>query len=214
MRTLVQALSELKIGGDHFSLTVAGKEAQLKDGFLVSPQDFRYGYLKVALDQLFGEKPAAKAKLSKQSIEEALRHASKALAKDGSEDRALGSTLVLLVTARTFGDDTSALEQIARRSAINKGVPVSVIALGNEPELSEIDRIALAGQGNRRIISDPRQAKDVVQRELSAISKVVARALRLNIRLAPGVKLVEVLGSERLNPKLTAQVRKAEKKST
>ena len=43
------------------------------------------------------------------------------------------------------------------------------------------------------------QSAGLVDRELSAAARVIARAVRLRIRLAPGVRLVDVVGSERLD---------------
>jgi Ca-activated chloride channel family protein len=50
----------------------------------------------------------------------------------------------------------------------------------------------------------------LVDRELHAASRAVARALRLRIRLAPGVKLVDVLGSRRLGEPQAQRVRETE----
>ena len=55
-----------------------------------------------------------------------------------------------------------------------------------------------------------RQSISLVDRELHASSRAVARALRLRIRLAPGVKLVDILGSRRLDEELAERVREAE----
>jgi len=43
------------------------------------------------------------------------------------------------------------------------------------------------------------------------VSRVVARAVRLRIRLAPGVELVDVIGSQRLDEAVAERVRQAEK---
>ena len=100
-------------------------------------------------------------------------------------------------------------------------MPVSVIGLGDNHDthdLEAIDRIVLAGQGNRRFLrtgsgsASGDIARALVDRELSASSRVVARALRLRIRLAPGVKLVDVVGSRRLGTSDTARVRETERR--
>jgi hypothetical protein len=67
-----------------------------------------------------------------------------------------------------------------------------------------------AGQGSRRILETAAGADALIDRELHAASRAVARAVRLRIRLAPGVKLVDVLGSRRLAEPQAGQVREAE----
>jgi len=54
-------------------------------------------------------------------------------------------------------------------------------------------------------------ADRIVDGELAATSRAVARAVRLRIKLAPGVKLVDVLGSEPLSARRTKRVKEAEK---
>ena len=87
---------------------------------------------------------------------------------------------------------------------------MSVVSVGAGPPVDELDRLTLAGQGNRRSLTNPNDAKQLVDKELSAVSRVIARAVRLRIRLKPGVKLVNVLGSRSLSEAQAERVRKAE----
>jgi Ca-activated chloride channel family protein len=121
----------------------------------------------------------------------------------------LGSSLVLLATGSSLAGDLSELERMAHLNAV-AGVPLSVVSLAAQEDLAHIDRLVAAGQGNRRILDRAQAADGVVDRELHASSRAVARALRLRIRLAPGVKLVNVLGSRRLGEELAQRVREAE----
>jgi hypothetical protein len=89
-------------------------------------------------------------------------------------------------------------------------VPVSVVGVGTEVKLDEIDRLVLSGQGNRRLLTVSDEARGVVDRELSALSRAVARALRLRIRLAPGVRLIDVLDAHRLDREGEERTRAAE----
>jgi hypothetical protein len=59
-------------------------------------------------------------------------------------------------------------------------------------------------------LTRPAEAMSAVESELASAGRVVARALRLRIRLAPGVRLVDVVGSERLDAARADQVREAE----
>ena len=54
-------------------------------------------------------------------------------------------------------------------------------------------------------------AVKLVDRELHAASRAVARAVRLRIRLAPGVELIDVLGSTNLSEQAAQRVRDAER---
>jgi hypothetical protein len=122
----------------------------------------------------------------------------------------LGSSLLLLVTSQPLGPITDTLTGIAHASAV-AGVPVSVVGIGEQVQLDELERVTLAGQGNRRLMQTPAEAERLVERELSSLARVIARALRLRIRLAPNVKLIEVVGAERLDAAGAQQVRQAEK---
>jgi hypothetical protein len=204
MRALLEAFLAAKDVGDRFSLTLAGQPG----GKLVGADDFRHGPLSLAIGRLF-EPAAGERRAPTLTIRQALEQTADALARGDDPDAPLGSSMVVLVTSQPLGPHTDALVATAHRSAV-AGVPVSVVAVGDGVDLEEVQRVALAGQGNRRILESAADAEDVVDRELSALSRVIARALRLNIRLAPGVKLVEVVGTERLDAAGAQQVRRAE----
>jgi hypothetical protein len=115
----------------------------------------------------------------------------------------------MLVTGASLEGDVDTLERMAHNNAVG-GVPLSVVSLAGRDDLAHIDRLVAAGQGNRRILDTAQAADALVDRELHSASRAVARALRLRIRLAPGVKLVSVLDSRRLGEPQAAQVREAE----
>ncbi|HSF16699.1 MAG TPA: hypothetical protein VLK65_14215 [Vicinamibacteria bacterium] len=144
------------------------------------------------------------------NLEAALAQGISSVAGSEGADAVLGASLVVLVTGRPLGDATETLARLAHRSAVG-GIPVSVFAAGAGTNPSEIERIALAGQGIRRLVAQPTDAATAVDDELASASRVVARAVRLRIRLAPGVQLVEVLGSEKLDTARAEAVREAEK---
>jgi hypothetical protein len=202
MRALVEALVRAKDLGDTFSLTVAGKQG----GQIVPAVDFRYGPVRLAMESLFGEDTPEGENLGLQA---AVMRAIDSVGSTDDPNRPLGSSVVLLVSPGDLGRDIGALEAMAHRSAVS-GIPVSVVGVGTGADLPRLETIALAGQGNRRVLPDSSHAEAVVDRELSAASRVVARAVRLRIRLAPGVELVEVLGSDNLDAARSQQVRDAE----
>jgi hypothetical protein len=204
MRALLEAFLASKDVGDRFSLTLAGRPS----GQGVGADEFRHGPLSLAIGRLF-EPNGTTGRGEILGITEALEQTATALQRGDDPDAPLGSSMVLLVTSQPLGPHTEALVGVAHRSAV-AGVPVSVVAVGEEAGLDEIERVALAGQGNRRLLQRAADAEALVDRELSALSRVIARALRLNIRLAPGVKLVDVVGADRLDAAGAQQVRVAE----
>jgi hypothetical protein len=116
---------------------------------------------------------------------------------------------VLLVVTGDLGDEQPELVRLAHDNAV-AGIPTSVVGVGSGVDADQLTRLVLAGQGNRRLLTRPAQAAGLVERELAAASSVIARALRLHIRLAPGVKLVDVLGSYPLDRAATRRVKEAE----
>jgi len=204
IRALIAALERARQPEDRFSLTVAGPDG----GLLVPPGEFRHGPLRVAMERMFGgTEPAASA--TGASLPQAFALASESVLTGDDPNAVLGSSLVLLVTGSSLANDLGELERMAHLNAV-AGVPLSVVSLAAHENLAHIDRLVAAGQGNRRILDRAQAADGVVDRELHASSRAVARALRLRIRLAPGVKLVDVLGSRRLDEELAQRVREAE----
>ncbi len=203
LSALVAALEAARQPGDRFSLIVAGPDG----GLMVTPEDFRHGPVKVALDRLFLGGAAAAA--DEVGLVEALSLAGDSLRAGDRPEEILGSSLLLLASGTSLADEMNDLEALAHGNAL-EGLHLSVVALGGETEAAQIDRLVAAGQGHRRVLSAPDQAATVIDRELHAASRAVARALRLRIRLASGVKLVEVLGAQRLDEPRAQRVREAE----
>lgn len=202
MRALLEALVAARQTGDRFVLFVAGPGG----GRVLDADQFRYGPVAVALKSLFTKQPAGAPDLP---LAEVVRLAAAAVAPSTDRNAPLGSSALLVVTSESLGEQLAPTLAAAEQSAVD-GVPVSVVAVGYSPRLDDIDRLALAGQGQRRLLLRPTDATALVDRELTAASRAVARAIRLRIRLAPGVKLVDVIGSRRLDQAAAQQVRVAE----
>jgi hypothetical protein len=201
VRALLDALAAERDVADRFSVVVAGRPG----GVMVEPDAFRHGPLTVASQQLFGDAEVSDG--STLSLAEAFAAALDQVVDE--ESSPLGSNAVLLATTRGLGSDLDALAQVAHEAAVD-GVPTSVVGIGGGVESAQLDRLVLAGQGNRRLMERPDEAAELVQRELTAVGQAVARAVRLRIRLAPGVELVDVLGSLPLDEVAAQQVRDAE----
>jgi Ca-activated chloride channel family protein len=216
MRALVFAYAAARDVGDRFHLAVAGRPG----GLLVDHDEFRHGPLAVALEEMLGEEttggsgrtagPLAANTTESQALDlvRATEVALEAVTTTDDPSAPLGSSVVVLVTAQPL-EGLARLEEIAHASAV-AGVPLSVVGVGEGVVRSELDRLALAGHGTRRLLARPADAEALTAGELSAVSRVVARAVRLRIRLAPGVRLVDVLGSRRLDLESAERVRQAE----
>ncbi len=210
LRALVTAFGQARNPGDRFRLIVAGRPTGTDGDVAVAPEDFRHGPLTVTMQRLLDpdQRPEQDEKLL--DLAAALEAAITAAHESDDPDNPLGSSLVVVATARNLDAEVQPLVELAHRSAVG-GVPVSVVGVGAGIRLNELDAIALAGQGNRRLLSAAAESNAVVDRELSAVARVIARAVRLRIRLAPGVRLVDVIGSERLDARSAQQTREAER---
>jgi hypothetical protein len=203
VRALINALERVRQPGDRFSLTVAGPGG----GMVVPPEQFRHGPLSVAMTRLFGEAPDPGS--GDVDLVQAVSLAAQSVHEGADQSAILGASLVLLATGSSIADELSALERMAHDNAV-RGVSLSVARLAAGADLDQVDRLVAAGQGHRRILNSADEADALIDRELHAASRAVARAVRLRIRLAPGVKLVDVLGSQRLEEPRAELVREAE----
>jgi TonB family protein len=202
MRALTLALAHAKQAGDHFSLVVAGPEG----GVVVGADEFRHGPLVVALDRLL----LAPAGETGFGIADAVAAAYREVCRKSDRDAALGSNAVFLVSGRPFGDGVETLADMAHQGAV-AGIPLTAIGVGSEAPLPELEHLALAGQGSRRVLDGAGEARRLIDDELAAAGSAVARAVRLRIRLAQGVQLIGVLGSQRLDAVQAERVREAER---
>jgi hypothetical protein len=204
LRALVAALARARQPGDRFSITVAGHPG----GLLVAPEDFRYGPIRVAMQSLFTT--TSKSRAPAMDLAAAVQTATQSVRQGDDPSAPLGASLVLLVSTAPFTKQRESLERMTHENAV-AGIGMSVVAVGGGADLVSIDRLALLGQGHRRVLAAAEDAVTLVDRELHAASRAVARAVRLRIRLAPGVELIDVLGSKNLSDQAAQRVREAER---
>ena len=199
-RALLDAMLQSKQAGDRFSLVLANS------GLVVEAEDFRFGSLQLAKQHILDQSEVAeKAALS---LHDALERAARMVAARDDPSRPLGSSSVLLISAGAL-QGIDHLVELAHAHA-REGVTLSVFPLGSQPRNEQVEKLVLAGLGNRRILESPGQARRLVEEELHASSRAVARAVRLSIRLSPGVHLIDVIGSERLDAPRAERVREIE----
>ena len=214
-RALLDAMLQSKQAGDRFSLVMTGQKGTTR-GLVVPVQDFRFGSLQMAKQLILGQDSSAADMVSERSgpdlgnldLYGAMERAGAMVQQTDDPGRPLGSSSVMLISAREI-QDLERLTALAHERA-REGITLSVIPLGSQPENSKIEKLVLAGLGNRRYLEAPGQARQLIEEELHASSRAVARAARLSIRLAPGVRLLEVVGSERLDVKQSRRVREIE----
>ena len=116
-----------------------------------------------------------------------------------------GTQIVLVLTRSKSGERVTQAHRQAH-ALTTHGVVTSVLELGKSGAWWPV---ANAGHGNYHRI-EPGAVQDAVDAELESVSRVVARLLRLNVRLAPGVKGIRVLGSRVLDQKTVKQVKARE----
>jgi hypothetical protein len=201
---LLQTLSSMQETGDRISLVVAGEQG----GVWIEPGEFRYGTLAVA-EAAVANGAEGRFPTESLGLQQALREGGRLARSDDDPNAPLGSSVVVLVTperANGRGVHIGSLERDAHERSV-AGVPTSVVSLA--PGVIA-EPLALAGGGQRWTLSTTEDAERVATGEIEAVSGIVARAVRLRIRLAPGVRLVDVLGSESLNEQRSERVREAE----
>jgi TonB family protein len=194
VKALLESLEAARELGDRFRLIVSGC------GEVVAPETFRRGNLTVALQDLFSQP-------CQGSLEDAFALALERVHAGDDPTMPLGTSLAILVSGRDRGNELETLSRMAQTSALG-GVSVSVVALSPSAGL---DRLALNGQGRRYSLESASDAESIIDRELTSSSRTIARALRLRIQLAEGVRLVDVLGSRRLDGRESEQVRAEER---
>ena len=204
LETLLQAFTKVRGPGDQFSLYVAGPS-----GVLVIPSaEFRYGTVKVMLQNVCSARTKPPAQPA-YGLRAALNKALEEIKSSENPQAVLGSSSIILISGRSLNQELQGLSEFAHESAV-AGVPVSVMGLGGSFDPADLNTLSLAGQGNRRFVRTASEVEAAVERELTSIGRVVARALRLRIQLAANVKLVDVLGSYRLDEAAAERTRKAE----
>ncbi len=201
-RALLDALLASKQAGDHFSLVMT-------NGLVLTDDEFRHGPLQLARQIIAGQQIMPQG--DRMDLPQALAQAAALTGEsvDSMDDgRPLGSRSVIFISAAPIAQ-IDQIVALAHQQAKN-GTTLSVVPLGDELGLDDVDQLVLAGLGHRRFLESPAEAGLLIQNELHAVSRAVARAVRLSIRLAPGVQLIDVIGSEPLDGRRIARVHEIE----
>ncbi|MCB9397101.1 MAG: energy transducer TonB [Acidobacteria bacterium] len=196
---LLQAIAQNKEAGDRIHLIVAG----LNGGLILTPDTFRQGPIQVFFDQLEDHSKESESFLSLKNAYQQAVHCI-----DPETADPLGSNSVFLISTQPINELESLLATVHQASLL--GIQTSVVGTA-DAQISPLNSIALRGQGNRWWLNDKNEATPLVRAELAEISRVVARALRLQIQLPANTHLVDVLGSYPLNQREKSQAKAVEK---
>lgn len=150
-------------------------------GFLASAYERRGGSLATALERAYVE----------------------ARAPEGDE---VSASVVVLATART--PDARLAAWVHERAVA--GTELSVIGVGGRVAVEPVAALVQAGEGRRWFVATADGAARVVDDEIAASGRTVARALRLSLVLGRGVELHGVLGSHALGQVAADAVRESE----
>jgi Ca-activated chloride channel homolog len=121
---------------------------------------------------------------------------------------------VILLSDGEVTAGVSDVRQFQRLVAADVDRDIQTTAVGMGVQFNEELMLAVArdGKGNYHFLRDGADAQRVFAKELEELTHVVAKAVRLRIRLADGVGLVRVLGAATLSDVQARQVRAEEKK--
>jgi hypothetical protein len=179
---------------DRLAIVLAGDSPRLLLD-LAAPRDLR-----TALARTLDALPAQAEPGTPGALGTAIRAAGERLrAGAGSEARIPGAQEVL-VLARAADTDRVAPAAAAAHEIGLAGVITSVVRFDapGEAGLPFWD-IAQAGQGNLRALPFGAPAAPMITAELADLSRVVARLIRVNVRLGAHTSAVRVLGSRMLD---------------
>jgi len=146
------------------------------------------------------------------AVRDAIGGAGRDLEAAADSGRIPGTGLVLVVVGPD-GPAPDAQVTAAAHRLTTQGVTVSVLEAveGFLAPRSAWWRVAHAGHGGHHRIGGAAMVDPAVEAELDRVSRVVARLVRVNVGLAPGVKAIRVLGSRLLDEAEVKQVKAREK---
>jgi Mg-chelatase subunit ChlD len=125
-----------------------------------------------------------------------------------------GVSRVILLSDGEVTSGVTDPAEFQRLAAVNVDREIQTTTVGMGVEFNEELMLSIAreGKGNYHFIRDGADTQTVFARELEELTHIVARAVKVRIRLADGVGLVRVLGATALNSAQTRQVKAEEKK--
>ncbi len=199
---LIQAFHHMKQNGDQFVLVVSGTQTPAHQLPQLRSDDLRYGSVHVFFEQSRGFAP------SPADVYRGYQQLSATLA-DMAKEHPLSTNLALLTLDKPLRN-ASQMKTLAHANVLND-ISTSAIALTPSANNHELERLVIAGHGNRRIFHHETQADKLVKAELFDASRTVAKAIRLQIELAKQVQLVDIWRSQPLDQHQSERIKQAER---
>ena len=133
-------------------------------------------------------------------------------AKAGFAGDGVNQVLLLSDGVVTAGvEDINVFGQMASSMA-DEDIQTTTVGMGMDFDDRLMGEIAQQGRGNYHFIRDAAETREIFQKELGQLTRVVAKAVKLRIVLPDGVELVRVLGSSALSEAQAAATRRTEEK--
>ncbi len=107
--------------------------------------------------------------------------------------------------------ELSAFSRLASK-AFDEGIQTTTIGMGLDYDEDLMMTVAREGKGNYHFVKDAASIQDIMKEELEDLTHVVAKALRLRIKLAEGIEPVRVLGSGQMTRDEVATAKATERK--
>jgi hypothetical protein len=199
---LIQTFHHMKQSGDQFVLVVSGTQTPAHKLPQLRSDDLRYGSVHVFFEQSRGFAP------SPADVYRGYQQLSATLA-DMAKEHPLSTNLALLTLDKPLRN-ASQMKTQAHANVLND-ISTSAIALTPSANNHELERLVIAGHGNRRIFHHETQADKLVKAELFDASRTVAKAIRLQIELAKQVQLVDIWRSQPLDQHQSERIKQAER---
>jgi len=128
------------------------------------------------------------------------------------DPQAINEAILLSDGQVTSGvSDRSAFSRLTSK-AFDEGIQTTTIGMGLDYDEELMMTVAREGKGNYHFVKDAASIHDILREELEDLTHVVAKALRLRIKLAEGVQLVRVLGSAQMTQEEVASIKATERK--
>jgi Ca-activated chloride channel family protein len=128
-----------------------------------------------------------------------------------------GSGVVSLVILLSDGQVSSGIKdpdtfrKLVASHASDNDIQTTTVGVGVEYNEDLMLALAQEGKGNYHFLKNGADAPKVFAQELDDLSQIVAKAVKARIVLAPGVGLVRVLGTRKLDAQETQKVKADEK---
>lgn len=177
----------------------------------------------------YDDRPQVLVSAAKANNKEALRQKLQSLQPGGSTDiysalelgykqvqadldpEAINQVILLSDGMVTAGiSDLGAFGRLTSQM-FDQGIQTTAVGMGLDYDENLMLTVAREGKGNYHFVKDAADIGQVFQEELDDLTHLVAKALRLRIKLADGIELIRVLGSAEMEEDAVAAAKATER---